>query len=75
MSSALAHGLVSCHSCGMLSRLEAHAPGRCPRCMARLHARKPDSISRTWAMVILAYILYIPANLLTILESRAFLTA
>lgn len=75
MSTALAQGLVSCHSCGMLSRLAAHAPGTCPRCGARLHARKPDSISRTWALVLLAYILYIPANLLPILESRTFLTA
>src|SRR6476661_3685956 len=75
MPSALQQGLVSCHSCGMLSRLPAHARGHCPRCHARLHARKPDSISRTWALVILAYILYIPANLLPILESRSLLTA
>lgn len=75
MPSALQQGLVSCHSCGMLSRLLAHARGHCPRCHARLHARKPDSLSRTWALVILAYILYIPANLLPILESRALLTA
>ena len=75
MPTALQHGLVSCHSCGMLSRLPAHGRGHCSRCHARLHARKPDSISRTWALVILAYILYIPANLLPILESRALLTA
>ncbi|MFS0753440.1 paraquat-inducible protein A [Noviherbaspirillum sp. 1P10PC] len=75
MPSALQQGLASCHSCGMLSRLPAHARGHCPRCHARLHARKPDSLSRTWALVILAYILYIPANLLPILESRALLTA
>ena len=75
MSTALARGLVSCHSCGLLSPLPAGAPGTCPRCQARLHARKPDSISRTWALVLLAYILYVPANLLPILESRAFLTA
>nr|WP_217345101.1 paraquat-inducible protein A [Noviherbaspirillum sp. L7-7A]MBV0879322.1 paraquat-inducible protein A [Noviherbaspirillum sp. L7-7A] len=75
MPSALQQGLVSCHSCGMLARLPVHARGHCPRCHARLHARKPDSISRTWALVILAYILYIPANLLPILESRALLTA
>lgn len=74
MNTALALGLVSCHSCGMLTRMPAHARGHCPRCHARLHARKPDSISRTWALVILAYILYIPANLLPILESRAFLS-
>ena len=42
----------------------------CPRCNARLHARKPHSLSRTWAYLIAAYILYIPANLLPILETR-----
>jgi paraquat-inducible protein A len=75
MPSALQQGLVSCQCCGTLSRLPANARGDCPRCHARLYARKPDSLSRTWALVILAYILYIPANLLPILESRALLSA
>jgi paraquat-inducible protein A len=75
MASAISHGLVSCHTCGMLSRLNAQQAAHCPRCSSRLHARKPDSLSRTWALVVLAYVLYIPANLLPILESRALLTA
>jgi paraquat-inducible protein A len=75
MTTAIARGLVSCHTCGLLSRLHGDAPAHCPRCAARLHARKPDSLSRTWALVLLAYVLYIPANLLPILESRALLTA
>jgi paraquat-inducible protein A len=29
-----------------------------------LHARKPDGLTRTWALVIAAFICYIPANLL-----------
>ena len=40
---------------------------RCPRCHAPLHLRKPASVSRTWALVIAAFILYIPANVLPIL--------
>ena len=44
---------------------------RCPRCHARLHARKPDSIARTWAFLIAACILYVPANTLPILETRS----
>jgi paraquat-inducible protein A len=75
MASAIAHGLVSCHTCGLLSRLPETGAAHCPRCSARLHARKPDSLSRTWALVVLAYVLYVPANLLPILESRALLTA
>jgi len=75
MSSALTRGLATCHSCGLLARLNGAGPAHCPRCSARLHSRKPDSLSRTWALVVLAYVLYIPANLLPILESRALLTA
>jgi len=39
---------------------------RCPRCGASLHDRKPDSIARTWALVLAAIIFYIPANVLPI---------
>ena len=38
----------------------------CPRCGTRLHRRKPNSIKRTWALVVAAFIFYIPANLLPI---------
>ena len=75
MTSATTRGLLSCHSCGLLSRINSAGAAHCPRCSARLHGRKPDSLSRTWALVVLAYVLYIPANLLPILESRALLTA
>jgi paraquat-inducible protein A len=34
----------------------------CPRCGEALHSRVPDSVSRTWALVITAIILFIPAN-------------
>jgi len=39
----------------------------CPRCHAPLHHRKPDSLQRTWALLIAAVILYIPANLLPVM--------
>ncbi len=60
-------GLVSCHDCQLLSQSPRLKPGqraRCPRCGAELHQRKPNSLTRTWALVIAALILYIPANLL-----------
>jgi paraquat-inducible protein A len=59
--------LLGCHTCGLLVQGPAHRPHvhlRCPRCRASLHARKPDSIVRTWALVIAALMLYLPANLL-----------
>lgn len=47
----------------------------CARCGSTLHARKPSSITRTWAYLVAAVILYIPANLLPVMESGGlFLT-
>lgn len=65
-------GLLSCHACGLLSAAPKQDVGArqavcCPRCGATLHARKPDSIKRTWAFLMAAYILYIPANMLPIM--------
>jgi paraquat-inducible protein A len=53
--------LIGCPSCGIVN----HAlPGdRCRRCETILEDRKPASISRSWAYVITAMILYVPANL------------
>jgi paraquat-inducible protein A len=56
--------LMSCHICGQLARVaEADHHARCPRCTSRLHHRRPDSVARTWALLVTAVILYIPANL------------
>jgi paraquat-inducible protein A len=69
---AAAGGLLSCHVCGMISK--SSAPGstaHCPRCSARLHFRRPNSVSRSWALLIAAYMLYIPANLLPIMETSS----
>lgn len=65
-------GLMSCGACGLLCAPPL-AGGNCfcPRCGAAVHVRKPNSISRTWAYLIAAYILYIPANLLPIMETRS----
>ena len=65
-------GLMSCHVCGQLSRVspDLHEAG-CPRCASRLHFRKPDSIARTWALLIAAMILYVPANLLPMMKTSS----
>ncbi len=69
-------GLLSCHVCSLVCAPVADAgQSRCPRCGARLHGRKPDSIARTWALLIAAYILYVPANLLPIMETRSLFSA
>lgn len=65
-------GLMNCHVCGQLSRM---SPGvheaSCPRCASRLHFRKPDSVARTWALLIAAMILYVPANLLPMMKTSS----
>jgi len=67
IKTALNQGLISCHSCHLLSRSAGQdAIMTCPRCGTRLHRRKPNSIKRTWALVVAAFIFYIPANLLPI---------
>lgn len=65
-------GLLSCHVCGQLSRVSpgAHEVS-CPRCASPLHLRKPGSISRTWALLIAAMILYVPANLLPMMKTSS----
>ncbi|MFB8831002.1 paraquat-inducible protein A [Azotobacter sp. CWF10] len=67
--------LAPCHGCGLLVRTGAGHAVRCPRCGSLLHARKPDSIARTWAFIVAAAILYIPANLLPIMETSSLFGA
>jgi paraquat-inducible protein A len=68
-ATALQASLLSCHSCHLVSKApptHGKEEAICPRCGAVLHQRKPNSLSRTWALVIAAFIFYIPANLLPI---------
>jgi paraquat-inducible protein A len=40
----------------------------CPRCRSKLHARKPASEERTWALLAAAALLLIPANMLPVMS-------
>ncbi len=74
--SALDLGLVSCQVCALVSRAApAGVAAHCPRCGAALHARRPASLVRTWAFLIAAAILYLPANLLPIMQSSSLFGA
>jgi len=57
---------IGCEVCGLVSVPKGEHP-RCPRCYSPLHPRKPDSIARTWALVLAAAVLYVPANLYPVL--------
>jgi paraquat-inducible protein A len=56
-----ARGLAGCEICGFVN-LRSSEHQRCARCDSLLHRRKPNAIARTWALVIAAAVLYIPAN-------------
>ncbi|MDF0535282.1 paraquat-inducible protein A [Shewanella yunxiaonensis] len=52
-------GLCSCHDCGQLNNA---AESYCLRCGAKLQLRDFSSLQRSWALLITAAILLIPAN-------------
>jgi paraquat-inducible protein A len=59
-------GAMGCEGCGLVC-VPAETDGHCPRCGSMVHERKPNSVSRTWALVIAAIVLYIPANVYPVL--------
>jgi len=60
--------LIACHTCHLLCTLPSNGVHGlvCPRCGTHLHRRKPNSIARTWSLILAATIFYIPANVLPI---------
>ncbi len=60
-------GMARCHTCGLLARMPQQGNALCPRCQSRLHLRRPNSVSTTWALWLAAAILYLPANLLPVM--------
>lgn len=70
-------GLIACHVCGLVCSDAATAPPGpghalvCPRCGSGLHARKPASYTRTWALLIAAFLMYVPANLVPIMRTAS----
>lgn len=64
--------MIGCRHCGTV--WEGAADGEaCGRCGTRLHIRKPDSLNRTWAFLISACLMYIPANMLPVMMTRSLL--
>jgi len=58
---------IGCETCGLVSTAGT-ADTSCPRCHSALHPRRPNSIQRTWALIIAAAVLYIPANYYPVLS-------
>ncbi|MEB3767913.1 paraquat-inducible protein A [Acinetobacter sp. MD2] len=68
--------LLRCHCCGRLtprSKQAEDSTQKCPRCKTPLHFRKPQSLQKTFAFLITATILYIPANILPMTITNSLL--
>ncbi len=63
--------LSLCHSCGKACDMTDH-PHECERCGAPLHARKANSLTRTWAYLLAALVFYVPANVLPVMNTSLF---
>lgn len=74
-------GLIACPVCGLVCRnvagdrqLDGDGVGdamACPRCGSLLRRRKSNSFMRTWALLIAAFLMYIPANVLPIMRTAS----
>jgi len=62
-------GIIACHVCGLVCREPRVDDAACPRCGAALHRRKQGSLGRTWALLVAAFLLYVPANVLPIMRT------
>ncbi|MFZ7125614.1 MAG: paraquat-inducible protein A [Desulfobacterales bacterium] len=70
-STARGLGYMNCRTCGLLVHVDTGDRAVCPRCGETVHWRKPNSISRTWALLIAAAILYVPANVLPVTRTTS----
>jgi len=64
---AIDRSLASCHTCGLLLRLAPGKHAHCPRCGDDAHLRKSNSVRNTWALLLSAIAMYLPANVLPIM--------
>ena len=62
-------GFFLCHDCHrLIAGVGEETSEKCPRCNAAIHLRKPNSLTRTWALIITAAVLSFPANILPIMK-------
>jgi paraquat-inducible protein A len=66
-------GLRLCLDCRLTVRSVRAQQMRCPRCQARLWERKPHSLGLTAILLLAAAILYVPANILPVMDTRTFI--
>jgi len=62
-------------TCALVSRAPAAEGAGCPRCGTRLYFRKPGSIGRTWAFLVAAMAVYVPANVLPMMSTSSLFSS
>jgi paraquat-inducible protein A len=72
-STGLKLGLLYCQQCHATVRAGRVTYPLCPRCHAHLHQRKPHSLVLTATLIACAAVLYIPANLLPVMNTRSLI--
>ena len=68
-------GTIACPACTLLCETPSTretARLACPRCAAPLHHRKPKTLEKTWALLLSAAALYVPANMLPVMKVTTF---
>jgi paraquat-inducible protein A len=69
--------LLGCESCGLVSACspidDPKVVQECPRCGHVLRSTKPQALQRTWACVLAAAVLYVPANALPVMVTTSAL--
>ena len=65
------HKFLNCQVCGLLAR-DTGEKQKCIRCYSPLHYRKKNSLETTWALLIAAFVLLIPANIYPVMTVIRF---
>jgi paraquat-inducible protein A len=65
-------GYLACRVCHLACCPAAgKGPQHCPRCDALVYPRIPMSLARTWAFLAACFLVYIPANVLPIMDTHS----
>jgi paraquat-inducible protein A len=62
------NGAKACSVCGFFNARDAQ---KCERCHAKIYSRQPHSVAMTWALLLTAVVLYVPANLYPIMITES----
>lgn len=63
-------GITVCKTCELVVRLGDKREGTCPRCDEPVRFRRPKAMTRTWAYLSAAALLYVPANVLVMMRTE-----